>query len=215
MKIMYNYEEKWDLTEKDILSIFPIEKIEKCIGKNPKFKVLFDDDILRRDTVAYNLSIFTRAFNQDIPEEKLCRKNLHNVYGLIDDMALREVVHVKLPQAIIFDTLGYEEDVMSLHFTKLRSDEFYINDFVMMKNPNTFLKNNIASEVIDNFKKLAKAKNIRYISGYAMNEVVFQIFKNYGFKEDVRSEYGNDCLMEMAMQTKHQYPFYIDLDDEF
>lgn len=207
------YEEEWDLTESDILSIFPIEKIERCIGENPNFEVLFDDDILRKDAEAYNLSIFTRAFNQDIPEEKLCRKNLHNIYDLMEDISLRDVVHIRLPQAIIFDTLGYDEVVMSLHFSKLRSDELYINDFVMMKNPNTFLKNNIASEVMENLKKLAKTKNIRYISGYAMNEVVFQIFKNYGFKDDMRAEYGNDWLMSIAMQTKCQYPFYIDLKE--
>lgn len=101
--------------------------------------------------------------------------------------------------------------MMSLHIAKLRKDEIYINDFVMRKNPNELLKQGIAKEVIENLKYLAKLNNIKYISGYAMNEKVFNIFKTYGFQEDVRKEYGNDHLMKMAQITRCQYPFYIEI----
>jgi len=172
---------------------------------------MFDDSILQKDVESYNLSIFTRAYNEDIPDEKLCRKNLFSVYPLMGSESLRETVSIKLPQVMIFDDLGFDEEMISLHFSKLRNDEYYINDIVMQKKPNLLLRNGIAKQVISNLMNLAKTNNIRYISGYAMNEVIFNVFLGYGFKADVRDEYGNDYLLYLAKQTGCQYPFYIDL----
>lgn len=208
---MIRYEEKWDLSTNDVCSLFPAERIGEHIKKELSFNVIFDDKILKKDVMAYNMPVFARAHNEGGLAEKLRKNNLTVQDEYMRDISLRDILGIRLPQVIISDNLGYKEKVMSLHFVKLRKDEYFINDLVMKRNPIKYLKNGFTGEVINNLIKLAEKNNIRYISGYATNEITYKIFVGYGFRADERVEYGNDKLMIAAKSVKGQYPFYIDL----
>lgn len=207
----YDIAETWNIEDKCFLDLLPLEEIIRVIGQDIKMCIARDEEIINIDTVAYNMPIFTRAFNEDLKKEGMERKNIHNYFSYIRDPKLRDIFSIKLPQVLLYDNLGYKESIVSLHITKIRKDEWFINDIVVKRNPNQLMKNNVASTIIMNLTELAKKDKVKYLSAYAMNKKVSEIFKSKGFIDDVRKELGHDWLMDMAIANGVQFPVYMKL----
>lgn len=208
----YDITEAWEINDECFLDLFPLTNMIEIIGKPFKINILRDDEILNIDPEAYNMPIFTRAFNQDLEKKGMERKNIHNYYRQINDPKLRELFSIKLPQVLLYDDLGYDEPIISLHISKIRKDEWFINDLVVKKSPINFMKNNIASIIIMNVIQLAKKDNVKYLSGYAVNKKVSDILKDKGFVDDARKELGHDWLLNIARSyTDAQFPVYMKL----
>ncbi|EGW37624.1 hypothetical protein [Desulfosporosinus sp. OT] len=207
LKPMRIYSEQWSPSEEQIKSLFPINDIISEVGKDPGIKVFTDDEIRLKFPAQYNISVQARAYNQSLVEL------LHEYY---EDYRykpeLAELLGVQLPQIMWVDTLGLEENLISLHITKLNKQEVFINDIILVKNIEfDSLSDGILDEVLNNLRRFAKDQGAKYLSGYAANKSTLELFKAKGFKEDKREGMGNDYLWGIAVVMGEQLPFYVEL----
>ena len=201
------YSEQWNPTEEQIKSIFPIDDLISEVGRDPGIKVFTDDEIRLKLPAQFNISIQARAHNQSLIEL------LHEYYE--DNKykpELAGLLGVQLPQMMWVDTLGFEDYLISLHISKLNKQEIFINDLVLVKNDNFDpLSDAIHEKVFNNLRKFAKDQGAKYLSGYAVNRSMLNIFKGKGFKEDKREGMGNDYLWGIANVMGKNLPFYTEL----
>jgi hypothetical protein len=206
----YQIIEEWKITDGELLSLLPLQEISDALGTELNLKILRDDDLLKYDLTSYNMPIFTRAFNEDLKTDRLCRENIYKFIHSIDNLNFRDTFSISLPQALIYGNEINDEYMIGLHIAKIRKDELFINDIVLHKDKQTLLHKNLLSKVVANIKFLCSQHNIKYISGYAINNKVFELFQRNGFKADQRIQHGNDWLYRMSRNGK-QIPFYIEL----
>lgn len=69
----------------------------------------------------------------------------------------------------------------------------------------------LLDKILNNLRKFAKEQGAKYLSGYATNKNTLELFKSKRFKEDQRSDMGNDYLFGIAKSTGEQFPFYVEL----
>ena len=205
--------EEMFINDEDILNIFPIEKIEKVVGRNVKLSILRDDEILDKYIQKYNMPVWVRAHNDSISKfgKKASQKYLEELYRLRDLADFRTYAGISLPQILVEDNLGFSFHVISIHFAKLREDEIFLNDVIFYKNEDEKLKGGVAEETIKNFINLCKKNNVAIISGHVANKDILPFFKRIGFVDDKREKFGNDRLYEISIQFGYQCPVYIEL----
>ena len=122
------YSEQWNPTEEQIKSIFPIEDLIAEIGKDPGLEVFTDDEIRLKFPAQFNISVQARAHNQSLIEL------LHEYYETNKyKPELAGLLGIQLPQIMWLDTLGLEDNLISLHISKLNKQEVFINDIVLVK----------------------------------------------------------------------------------
>ena len=207
LKPLRIYSEQWNPSEEQINSLFPIDDIISEIGKDPGLEVFTDDEIRLKFPAQYNISVQARAHNQSLVDL------LHEYYEANRySPELGGLLGVKLPQIMWVDTLGFEEQVISLHISKLNKQEVFINDIVLVKNDDFDpLSDTILEKVLNNLRRFAKDHGAKYLSGYAVNKSTLELFKSKGFKEDKREGMGNDYLWGIAFTMGEQLPFYAEL----
>jgi len=201
------YSEQWNPTEEQIKSIFPIEDLIAEIGKDPGLEVFTDDEIRLKFPAQFNISVQARAHNQSLIEL------LHEHYETNKyKPELAGLLGIQLPQIMWLDTLGFEDNLISLHISKLNKQEVFINDIVLVKNDNFDpLSDAIHEKVFNNLREFAKDQGAKYLSGYAANKSTLKLFKGLGFKEDKREGMGNDYLWGIAFMMGERLPFYTEL----
>ena len=207
LKPLRIYSEQWSPSEEQINSLFPIDDLISEIGKDPGIEVFTDDEIRLKFPTQYNISVQARAYNQSLV------KLLHEYY---EDYRykpeLAGLLGVQLPQIMWVDTLGFEEQLISLHISKLNKQEVFINDIVLVKNEDfDQLSDSVLDKVLNNLRKFAKEQGAKYLSGYAANKSILELLKRKGFKEDKREGMGNDYLWGIAYVMGKQLPFYAEL----
>ncbi len=207
----YDIIENWNIKDDCFYNLFPVKRMNEIVGKPFQMCIARNEEILKIDTEAYNLPIFSRAFDQDLNKKGMERKNIHTLINRLTDPDLGKLFRINLPQVLLYDDLGYKEPVVALHLAKIRENEWFINDLVVKKSPTTLMRNNIASIIINNVIQLARNNEIEYLSGYAMNRKVFEILKNKSFIADDRKSLGHDWLLEMANYTGCQFPVFMKL----
>lgn len=201
------YSEQWNPSEEQIKSVFPINDIVSEIGKDPGLKVLTDDEIRLKYPAQYNISVQARAHNLSLVE---LLYEYYETYRYKPELA--GLLGVQVPQIMWVDTLGNEENLISLHISKLSKQEVFINDIVLVKNMDFDpLSDGILDQVLNNLRQFAKAQGAKYLSGYAANNSLLALFKRKGFKEDKRESMGNDYLWGIAYVMGEQLPFYTEL----
>ena len=198
------YSEQWNPSEEQINSIFPIDEITAEIGRNPGLEVLRDDEVRLKYPGLFNISVQARAHNRGLIEL------LQEYYEPNSDSPeLADLIGVQLPQIMWVDTLGFEEKIMTLLISKLNKEEVFINDIVLVKNEEFDpLSDALLEKVLNNLRRFAKEQGAKYLSGYATNKNTLELFKTKGFKEDLRSDMGNDYLSGIARSTGEQIPYY-------
>ena len=201
------YSEQWNPSEEEINSIFPIEEITLEIEKNPCLEVLRDDEVRLKYPGLYNISIQARAHNRGLLEL------LQEYYeSNSESPELASLLGIQLPQIMWVDTLGLEEKIITLLISKLNKEEVFINDIVLVKNEDFDpLSDAFLGRILENLRKFAKEQGAKYLSGYATNKNTLELFKSKGFKEDRRSDMGNDYLWGIARSTGEQFPFFEEL----
>ena len=91
---------------------------------------------------------------------------------------LAGLLGVQLPQIMWVDTLGFEDNLISLHISKLNKQEVFINDLVLVKNDNFDpLSDAIHEKVFNNLRKFAKDQGAKYLSGYAANRSMLNLLQ--------------------------------------
>lgn len=201
------YSEQWNPSEEQINSIFPVEEIAAEIGRNPGLEVLKDDEIRLKFPSLFNISIQARAHNRGLVEL------LQEYYEPNSESPeLAGLLGVQLPQIMWADTLGLEEKIITILISKLNKEEVFINDIVLVKNEDFDpLSDVLLEKVLNNLRRFAKEQGAKYLSGYATNKNTLELFKSKGFKEDHRSNMGNDYLSSIARSTCEQIPYYDEL----
>lgn len=201
------YSEEWNPTEEQINSIFPIDEITAEIGRNPGLEILRDDEVRLKYPGLFNISVQARAHNHGLTEL------LQAYFGPNSESPeLASLLGVQLPQIMWVDTLGLEENIMTLLISKLNKEEVFINDIVLVKNEEFDpLSDALLEKVLNNLRRFAKEQGAKYLSGYATNNNTFELLKTKGFKEDQRSNMGNDYLSGIAKSTGEQIPYYDEL----
>ena len=201
------YSEEWNPTEEQIKSLFPIEEIASEIGRNPDLEVLRDDEVRLKYPGLYNISVQARAHNRGLVEL------LQEYYeSNSESPELASLLGVQLPQIMWVDTLGLEDKIITLLISKLNKEEVFINDIVLVKNEDFDpLSDELLDKVLNNLRRFAKEQGAKYLSGYATNKSTLELLKRKGFKEDQRSDMGNDYLWGIAKSTSEQFPFYDEL----
>lgn len=197
--------EKWDkpLDYEKLLNILPIPKITEILGKDPRITILLDEDIKKIKPYNYNMSIMNRAYNDNM------ESRLKKYWEYHENEVYADLMKINLPQIFFKDNLNLKHTIIGLHVSKLRKDELFINDVVLAKNEELDgLKNGIFDVVLDNLTKFAKEQNLKYISGHAVNQTVYKIFLQKGYKADVRTHLRNDKLYKQSTLTNAQIPFY-------
>lgn len=201
------YYEQWNPSEEQITSLFPIEEIAAEIGRNPALEVLRDDEVRLKYPGLYNISVQARAYNRGLVEL------LQEYYeSNSESPELASLLGVQLPQIMWIDSLGLEEKIITLLISKLNKEEVFINDIVLVKNEDFDpLSDALLDMILKNLRKFAKEQGANYLSGYATNKNTLKLFIRMGFKEDHRSNMGNDYLWDIARSTGEQFPFYDEL----
>lgn len=198
------YSEQWNPSEEQINSLFPIKEITSEIGRNPGLEVLRDDEVRLKYPALYNISVQARAHNRGLIEllEAYYESNS-------ESPELASLLGVQLPQIMWVDSLGLEEKIITLLISKLNKEEVFINDVVLVKNEDfDALSDALLNTILINLRKFAKEQGAKYLSGYATNKNTLELFKRHGFKEDYRTNMGNDYLWGIARSTGEQFPFY-------
>lgn len=206
-KPMRIYSEQWSPAEEQIMNIFPVAEITAEIGKDPGLEVLRDDEIRLKYPGLYNISVQARAYNQGLVLllQEYYESNSENP-------ELGSLLGVQLPQLMWADALGLEEKIITLLISKLNKQEVFINDIVLVKNEDFDpLSDALLDKILNNLRRFAKEQGAKYLSGYATNKNTLKLFKSKGFKEDQRSDMGNDYLWGIAKSTGEQFPFYAEL----
>lgn len=201
------YSEQWSPAEEQIMNIFPVAEITAEIGKDPGLEVLRDDEIRLKYPGLYNISVQARAYNQGLVLllQEYYESNSENP-------ELGSLLGVQLPQLMWADALGLEEKIITLLISKLNKQEVFINDIVLVKNEDFDpLSDALLDKILNNLRRFAKEQGAKYLSGYATNKNTLKLFKSKGFKEDQRSDMGNDYLWGIAKSTGEQFPFYAEL----
>lgn len=201
------YSEQWNPSEEQINSLFPLEEITSEIGRNPGLEVLRDDEVRLKYPDLYNISVQARAHNRGLVEL------LQEYYeSNSESPELASLLGVQLPQIMWVDTLGLEEKIITLLISKLNKEEVFINDIVLVKNEDFDpLSDALLDKILNNLRRFAKEQGTKYLSGYATNKNTLELLKSKGFKEDQRSDMGNDYLWGIAKSTGEQFPFYDEL----
>ena len=201
------YSEQWSPSEEQIKSIFPVDDIIAEIGKDPGLRVITDDEIRLKFPAQFNISVQARAHSLSLVEL------LHEYYE--DNRykpELAGLLGIQMPQIMWFDTLGFEEPLISLHISKFSKQEVFINDITLVKNMDFDpLSDVILDKVLNNLRTFAKDQGAKYLSGYAANKSLLALFKRKGFQEDKRESMGNDYLWGIAYVMGEQLPFYTEL----
>lgn len=201
------YSEEWNPTQEQINSIFPIDEITAEIGRNPGLEVLRDDEVRLKYPGLFNISVQARAHNRGLTELLQAHFGPNS-----ESPELASLLGVQLPQIMWVDTLGFEENIMTLLISKLNHEEVFINDIVLVKNEEFDpLSDALLEKVLNNLRRFAKEQGAKYLSGYATNHNTFELLKTKGFKEDQRSNMGNDYLSGIAKSTGEQIPYYDEL----
>lgn len=201
------YAEEWNPSEQQINRIFPIENLKLEIGRDPGMKVFRDDEIRLNYPGQYNISIQARAHNLSLVQ--LLQEYYTNY---CNSPELAGLLGLQLPQIMWVDTLGYEENIISLHITKLNKQEVFINDLVLVKNEDfDLLSDAVLDTILNNLREFAKEQGAKYLSGYATNLSTLNLLKSRGFKEDKRERMGNDYLFRIATINGEQFPYYDEL----
>lgn len=201
--------EKWKypVDKERLIKILPINEIESVLGENPNISILFDDEVKSFKALDYNMSIATRAFNDNM--ESRLKKYYENFH---DKNEFADLMKIRLPQILWKDNLGLERTIIGLHVSKLRKDELFINDIVLTRNEELDgIKNGIFDIVLDNLIKFAKEQDLKYISGHAANLKVYKIFVTKGFKADTRTQFRNLELWNKSKVNGQQVPFYMEI----
>lgn len=201
------YSEQWNPSEEQIHSIFPIEELTTEIGRNPGLVVMRDDDIRLKYPEIYNISVQARAHNRGLVE-------LLQVYyeSNRESPELANLLGVQLPQIMWVDNLGLEDKIITLLISKLNNEEVFINDIVLVKNEDFDpLSDVLLDKILKNLRKFAKEQGAKYLSGYATNKNTLKLLISLGFKEDHRTDMGNDYLSGIARTTGEQFPYYDEL----
>ncbi|MEH7082953.1 hypothetical protein V7139_09495, partial [Neobacillus drentensis] len=82
-------------------------------------------------------------------------------------------------------------------------------DVVLAKNENLDgIQNGIFDIVLKNLETFAQKQGLKYISGHAVNNKVFEIFYKKGFLPDKRKYNRNDKLWEQSQVNGFQVPFF-------
>lgn len=201
------YSEQWNPSEEQINSIFPIEEITAEIGRNLGFEVLRDDAVRLNYPELYNISVQARAHNRGLVEL------LEEYYPANSESPeLANLLGVQLPQIMWVDTLGLEDKILTLLISKLNKEEVFINDIVLVKNEDFDpLSDALLNKILDNLRGFARDQGAKYLSGYATNKNTLELLKSHGFKEDHRTDMGNDYLWGIARSTGEQFPYYDEL----
>lgn len=201
------YSEQWNPSEEQINSLFPIEELTAEIGRNPGLVVLRDDDIRLKYPEIYNISVQARAHNRGLVEllQEYYESNR-------ESPELANLLGVQLPQIMWVDDLGMEDKIITLLISKLNSEEVFINDIVLVKNEDFDpLSDALLDKILRNLRKFAKEQGAKYLSGYATNKNTLKLLISLGFKEDHRTDMGNDYLSGIARSTGEQFPYYDEL----
>lgn len=201
------YSEQWNPSEAQINSIFPIEELTTEIGRNPGLVVLQDDDIRLKYPEIYNISVQARAHNRGLVEllQEYYESNR-------ESPELANLLGVQLPQIMWVDALGMEDKIITLLISKLNNEEVFINDIVLVKNEDFDpLSEALLDKILKNLRKFAKEQGAKYLSGYATNKNTLKLLISLGFKEDHRTDMGNDYLSGIARSTGEQFPYYDEL----
>lgn len=201
------YSELWNPSEKQINSLFPIEEITAEIGRDPGLEVLRDDEVRLKYPGLFNISVQARAHNRGLVDLLQAYYEPNS-----ESPELAGLLGVQLPQILWADTLGLEEKIITLLISKLNKEEVFINDIVLVKNEDFDpLSDALLEKVLNNLRRFAKEQGAKYLSGYATNKNTLELFKSKGFKEDQRSDMGNDYLSGIARSTGEQIPYYDEL----
>ena len=198
--------ENWNvpIDKNKILDLLPIDYITDVLGENPKIEILLDDEIRMAIPQNYNMSISTRAYNDNM-ESKL--KKYFAKYHRSTEY--KKLMKISLPQIFLRDTFGLKRTIIGLHLSKLNSQELFINDIVLTKNENLDgIKNGIFDTVLENLYTFAKEQDLKYISGHAVDIPTFHKFERKGFKADKRRYNRNDKLWEQSKLSGGQIPFF-------
>ncbi|MCC2507563.1 hypothetical protein [Bacillus cereus] len=198
--------ENWDIPidKNKLLNLLPIDHITDALGENPKIEILLDDEIRMSIPQNYNMSISTRAYNDNM-ESKL--KKYFAKYH--ESTEYKKLMKISLPQIFLRDTLGLKRTIIGLHISKLNSQELFINDIVLTKNENLEgFKNGIFNTVLENLYVFAKEQGLKYISGHAVDNFTFHKFEKKGFQADTRRYNRNDKLWEQSRLNRAQIPFF-------
>lgn len=201
------YSEQWNPSEEQINSIFPIEEITSEIGRHPGLEVLRDDEVRVKYPELYNISVQARAHNRGLVQllQEYYESNK-------ESPELASLLGVQLPQIMWVDTLGLEEKIITLLISKLNKEEIFINDIVLVKNEDFDpLSDTLLEKILNQLRRFAKEQGAKYLSGYATNKNTLELLKSKGFKEDQRSDMGNDYLFGIAKSTGEQFPYYDEL----
>ena len=201
------YSEEWNPSEEQINSVFAIDEITSEIGRDPGLEVLRDDEVRLKYPDLYNISVQARAHNRGLVEllQEYYQSNS-------ESPELASLLGVQLPQIMWVDTLGLEEKIITLLISKLNKEEVFINDIVLVKNEDFDpLSDVLLEKVLNNLRRFAKDQGAKYLSGYATNINTLELLKSKGFKEDQRSDMGNDYLCGIAKSTGEQFPYYDEL----
>lgn len=198
------YSEQWNPSEKQINSVFPIEEITSEIGRDPGLEVLRDDEVRLKYPDLYNISVQARAHNRGLIE---LLQEYYETNSKSPELA--NLLGVQLPQIMWADTLGLEDKIITLLISKLNKEEVFINDIVLVKNEDFDpLSDELLDKVLNNLRRFAKEQGAKYLSGYATNRNTLELLMSKGFKEDERTNMGNDYLCGIARSTGEQFPFY-------
>ncbi|MBF7155065.1 hypothetical protein [Bacillus albus] len=198
--------ENWNvpIDKNKLLNLLPIDHITDILEKNPKIEILLDDEIRMAIPQNYNMSISTRAHNDNM-ESKL--KKYYAKYH--ESIEYKKLMKISLPQIFLRDTLGLKRTIIGLHISKLNSQELFINDIVLTKNENLDgFKNGIFNTVLENIYVFAKEQGLKYISGHAADNLTFHKFEKKGFQADKRRYNRNDKLWELSRLHGAQVPFF-------
>ncbi|WP_066314546.1 hypothetical protein [Bacillus sp. FJAT-29814] len=196
--------ETWNAPLNNLESILPIKEIKDVLGKDPNIKIYFDNEVRKMNPTNYNMSISTRAYNDNM-DSRLNR--YFKKYS--DSFEYKDLMKINLPQILWKDTLGLEHTIIGLHISKLNKEELFINDVVLAKNEKLDgLKNGIFEIVLNNLEDFAKNQGLKYISGHATNNIVFNIFNSKGFLPDKRKYNRNDKLWAQSQLNGFQVPFF-------
>lgn len=201
------YSEEWNPSDNSIRSLFPIDDLKAEIGKDPKIKILRDDEIRLQYPAQYNISVQARAYTQRLVQ---LLQEYYSDYSESPELA--GLLGIQIPQIMWVDTLGFEEPIISLHISKLNKREIFINDLVLVKNEDfDLLSDALIKKILDNLKAFAKEQGVKYLSGYAVNRATLKLLKSMGFSEDKREVMGNDYLWRVNSIRGEQLPYYEEL----
>ncbi|MEH7084798.1 hypothetical protein V7139_18955, partial [Neobacillus drentensis] len=110
--------EKWDVTLDNLESMIPVKEIREILGIDPNIKIIFDDEIRLSNPQDYNMSISTRAYNDNM-ESRL--KRYFEKFN--DSIEYKDLMKINIPQILWKDTLGYQRTIIGLHISKLNKEE--------------------------------------------------------------------------------------------